>query len=176
VGVDLTPKTRLQVMGGWVQWSVFKDYDITISGAETYNDLKKPETAEVVNQHRLWARENQDSGWIAGDIKGDVKDFTVGGRILYDRAAVPDEALSPNNYDANEVVFSGLAAWRPIPALTLGLSGSYHLVSTRQVSTSAFGVTLDPATRKEDRWFYPDSNGIYSGSILRLGVQAKAEF
>ncbi len=174
IGVELTPAVHLEVMAGWVRWSQFKDYKIVISGVDTYNELSKPETADLVNQTRLWARENHDSGWGAIDVKGRVSWVTLGGRVLYDLAAVPDKAMSLNNYDANELILTGLVAGNPWKPLTIGLSGSYHVVATREVNTSGFGVTLGEE-RNEDRWFYPHANGTYSGSIFRLGVQAKVE-
>ncbi|HNH47807.1 MAG TPA: hypothetical protein PKY30_12250, partial [Myxococcota bacterium] len=143
-------------------------------GVDTYNELSKPETADLVNQTRLWARENHDSGWGAIDVKGRLSWVTLGGRVLYDLAAVPDKAMSLNNYDANELILTGLVAGNPWKPLTIGISGSYHVVATREVSTSGFGVTLGEE-RNEDRWFYPHANGTYSGSIFRLGVQAKVE-
>lgn len=174
IAVEVTPAVTLEAMAGWVRWSQFKDYRIVISGVETYNDLSKPETADLVNQTRLWARENHDSGWGAIDAKGRVSWLTIGGRVLYDLAAVPDVAMSTNNYDANELILTGLVAGNPWKPLTIGLSGSYHVVATRTISSSGFGVTLGEE-RKEDRWFYPHANGTYSGSIFRLGIQAKLE-
>jgi len=100
----------------------------------------------------------------------------LGGRVLYDMAAVPDAALSMNNYDANTVMLSGLLAARPARFLELGVSYTHQFIGTRTVTDSAFEMTLDTATRKEDRYFYPSANGTYSGSVNRLGVQARFAF
>jgi len=116
-----------------------------------------------------------DSVWVGLDTRFQVNDqVLLGARVVRDAAAVPDEALLGNNYDANSVDVSGLVAFSPLNWLDLGVSGSHAFLATRTVSDSAFGMTLDEAGAKEDRWFYPHGKGTYAGSINRLGVQVRA--
>lgn len=164
---------RVEAMGGWVGWSVFDDYEIDIHDAQAATEAG----SELVNQERTWARANTDSAWGGIDVKGEIADDRVvlGARALYDQSAIPDEALSTNNYDANTLMLSGLLAWRPVKALELGASFTHHLLATREVTTSGFGMTVE-GERADDRWYYPSANGTYSGSINRIGVQVRAGF
>jgi long-subunit fatty acid transport protein len=173
-GVEVTPtdSVAIQALGGWVHWSVFEDYDINIHGAE----IEGEEAQDLVNQRRTWARANQDSFWGGLDVKGEVgRRVTLGGRALYDRAAVPDAALSPNNYDADEVLLSGLAAVRVVKGVEVGVSYTHHFVQTRTVPTSGYAMTL-ATERAEDRWYYPQSAGTYAGTIDRLGLSLRGGF
>ncbi|MFZ5480051.1 MAG: OmpP1/FadL family transporter [Myxococcota bacterium] len=164
------PALRLEVMGGWVGWSAYTDFDIRV----TDSDLEDPEGREMVEQSRLWARENVDSGWAGLDAKGSLGErWTVGGRLVYDGAAVPDAALSTNNYDANAILLSGLVAVKPVRKLELGVSWTHQFLADRVVTESAFGQTVE-GERNEDRWNYPHMNGTYGGRIDRIGVQVRA--
>lgn len=170
VAVTPIPGLRLEALGGWVGWSVFTDYDIVVSDAQAETEA----AADLVNQTRQWARENHDSGWGGVDVKGDLEGglVTLGARALYDVAAVPDEALSTNNYDANVLMTSVLIGLRPVKPLTIGVSYTHQFLQTRTVTDSGFGMTIE-GDRNEDRWYYPQSNGTYSGTVDRIGVQAR---
>lgn len=171
VAFQVRPDLRVEAMGGWVGWSVFEDYEIRIHDAQAQTE----EGAAMVEQERLWARANEDSAWGGLDVKGQLADgrVTLGGRVLYDAAAVPDAALSTNNYDANAVMLSGLLGATPLPWLTVSVSYTHHILATREVDTSAFSVTLDGRDEIADRWFYPHANGTYAGFVNRMGVQAR---
>jgi hypothetical protein len=183
-GIQILPiePLAITVFGGWVHWSVFKDYTIKISGIEDKNDLPKEETADLVNQERLWARDNHDSLWGAIDAKYNIGMMTFGAWILYDQAAVPDEAVSTNNWDADTVMLTGLLAITPFRIaaerpkyVTVGFSYSHYFIATRTIKNSAFGMTIEEEP-KEDRFFYPHANGTYSGAVDRLGIQLQAAF
>jgi len=177
LGLQLHPSEHLAVelMGGWIGWSAFTDFDITVSGVEERNELQKPAAADLVNQRRQWARANRDTGWGGVDVKGELgEQWLVGGRVLYDRAAVPNEAVLANNYDADTLLLSGLVAYRPLPALQVGLSFTHHLMPTRTITNSAFGVTLEDQV--EDRWFYPHGNGTYRASIEHIDLVVRTSF
>ncbi len=172
-GLALRPTSnlRLEFMAGWVDWSAFDDFLITITGAEEYNDLPKEESADLVNQTRRWARANQDSYWGGLDLKlRPVDRLLLGTRVLLDSSAIPDEALSPNNYDANNLMLSLLGAWKASSHAELGLSLTQHFLASRQVDDSAFLVTLDDSSTPEDRWNYPQMNGSYRGWLTRCGI------
>lgn len=179
-GVQYEPLKNLHLTGmaGMVFWSQYKDLDITISGVETLNDLANPATAEKVNQTRKWARDSRNSPWLAIDAKADLQDdqVTVGGRLTFDAASVPERALSTNNYDASNLILTGLAAVRPSPNLQIGLQFSHQFLFQRTVDESGFLATLDPAQAPEDRWFYPQANGVYTGSINRVGLSVRGKF
>ena len=88
----------------------------------------------------------------------------------------PDSALSTNNYYANTVALSALAAVGPLGPITIGVSGEQQFLATRTVTDSAFGLRLDPEQRNQDRYYFPSSNGTYSGGITRLGVSVQGSF
>ena len=184
MGVAYTPidPLRVELLGGFVTWSRFSDYEIQISGTAEKNtfetDKAKEETPALIDQDRLWARDAMDS-WFAGlDLKQEVAGGRVilGGRALYDRAAIPTYALSANNWDADDLALSALVAFRPLPQVRIGATFTHHILAARETTDSEFGMTLDPATRKEDRWFYPHGNGRYTGGIERIGLSGSLHF
>jgi long-subunit fatty acid transport protein len=166
---------RIEAMGGWVGWGVYKDYVVTVKDAET----EVEEGAELVNQVRYWARDNQDSWWVAIDGKVRVGEaVTVGAKMMYDKAAVPDTALSTNNWDGDTIAPSVLAAVK-IGPMELGASFTHHFINTRTVDDNGFGMTLpepDLSSYETDRWYYPHANGTYRGNINRVGVAVRAKF
>ena len=173
-GVAYSPAdaVTLEAMGGWVHWSVFTDFDIGVHGS----DLDNEEGRAMIEQDRLWARANEDSAWFGLDAKGRLGErWTFGGRVLYDTAAVPDIALSSNNYDADAVMLSGLVAYAPTKTLQFGVSWTHHFLQEREVTDSGFSMTVD-GEPTEDRWNYPHANGVYNGTIDRVGIAARAAF
>lgn len=172
------PKLRLEAMGGWVQWSQYDDFHIKVTNTDV-EGTSEDNTAKakaLVEQTRDWARDNEDSFWAALDGKfSPTKKWTIGARYWFDRAAVPDKALSTNNWDADEHIVTGLLAYKPVPFLEIGLSYTHHFVADRTTTTSGFSNPLDTST-VEDRWRYPHSNGTYTGSIDRVGLQIRGTF
>lgn len=170
VGWDVTPDLHVEALAGWVGWSVFQDYAIDIHDAEASTE----EANALLSQERLWARENVDSYWVGASGRGTLAErLTLGGKLVYDKSAIPDEALSPNNYDADAIMVSGLLAFRPTKAVTVGVSYTHHFLATREITDSRFGMSLpkpDLSDPNVDRWYYPNANGTYSGSINRIGV------
>lgn len=167
-----TPAVRLEVMGGWVGWSQYKDFTIKVRDAEVTKEKAEP----MVEQERLWARDNIDTGWVGLDAKGHVGwRWTFGARILYDASAVPTNALSTNNWDGDSVDLAVLAAFKPIRPLEIGVSYEHDFVADRTTTDSVYGMTID-GTPKADRYFYAHGNGKYSGSIDRLGISLRAYF
>ncbi|MCA9566413.1 MAG: hypothetical protein KC656_01165 [Myxococcales bacterium] len=173
---------RLELMGGWVGWSVFQDYDITIQvDPASVVDAATPElaqqTAASVSQVKQWARDNNDSFWFAldGKVKADER-VEIGGRILYDRAAVPTNALSPNNYDANTLGVTAVILGHVHENLSLGASAGQYFAGRRTVTDSVFGLAVAPADRKDPRYFYPAMNGTYLSTITRLGIIVRGQF
>ncbi|GDX78274.1 hypothetical protein LBMAG42_00850 [Deltaproteobacteria bacterium] len=179
-GVMVKPveNLRLEAMGGWVQWSEYEDFHIKVSNTDVVGgtDAATEEAKALVEQTRDWARANQDSFWVALDGKVQVgKRWTFGARYWFDKAAVPDEALSTNNWDADEHIVSGLLAYRPVKFLQIGLSYTHHFVGERDVNNSQFANTLE-ITGADDRYRYPHGNGVYNGSIDRIGLQLRGNF
>lgn len=172
-GMAFTPdaRTKVELMGGYAWWGAYTDFDITISEAQAASE----EAAALINTDVPWARANEDSYWFGVDAKGQLVDrkLTLGGRVLFDKAAVPDRALSANNWDADELIVGVMGAFKPLPALELGLSYSHHFAAPRTVDDSAFGMTVDG---EKGRWFYPHGNGTYEGSVDRIGLQVRSEF
>lgn len=181
-GLVFTPddKTRLEAMGGWVGWSVFTDYEIGIQVDPDTVDKDDPEdreeTATLISQDKLWARDAKDSFWFGVDGKFDVHErVMIGGRISYDKASVPTNVLSTNNYDANTVAVTGLVVGKVSPKLQIGLSATQFVASRRINQVSAFGVTMYE-DRKDERYFYPSMAGTYASSITRIGLSVRGTF
>ena len=170
---------RLEAMGAWVRWSEYDDFDIAISNSEgtdangtALTDLAK----DLIESPRPWARANEDSFWVALDSKVTVAEkWTFGARYWFDKAAVPDFALSSNNWDADEHIVSGLVAYRPLRFFDVGLSYTHHFCAERVVTNSAFYQTVEgePA---EARWNYPQMNGTYSGAVDRVALVLRGNF
>ncbi|MFT5679439.1 MAG: long-subunit fatty acid transport protein [Myxococcota bacterium] len=178
-GVAVTPidALRVEVMGGYVMWSAFKDFRVEVYNVAEKNPDMKEDTAELITQDRKWARDNQNS-WFGGlDLKArPTERWTVGGRLLYDTAAVPDVAMAPNNGDADTFMLSGLVAFQAMKPLTIGLSGSRYFSEERTITDSGFSMSLDEDARPEDRWNYPHGNGTYNVSLTRIGISVLSEF
>jgi len=182
-GVESGPwgRVSIQALGGWAGWSAYEDFDITISGAEDLNEFATDEqaslTPKLVNQSRLWARASKDSWFFGLGARSELpwvdNRFTLGVRALFDRAAVPDYALSPNNYDADTLSLSSLFQARLTERLHVGLGFGHAFVQTRTSSDNAFSMTIDPSERAEDRFSYPHANGTYGSSINRAQLAVK---
>ncbi|MBA2321629.1 MAG: outer membrane protein transport protein [Deltaproteobacteria bacterium] len=183
-GFVLTPikRVRLELMGAYVMWSAFQDYDIdttvTADAIEhALDDEKAQEAADLVSQSRQWARDNRNTFWIGADGKFKVhKHVLLGARVLYDRSAVPTTVLSTNNFDANTIALGALVAFKPIKPIDIGLSYGRHIFVTRTVTDSALGLDIDPEERNADRYFWPNANGTYSGGINRFGISVRGRF
>lgn len=188
-GVRFSPTDRVDVdvVGAYVFWSAYRDFDITVKDVESLNEFRgdtdqeraenAAKTAAMVNQHRLWARDTEDSFNVAIDVKGDLSEqMVLGGRLMYDHAAIPSSALSPNNWDADGLLAGALFGVEIVPGLSASLEYSHMFFAARTVTDSAYIVTLDEANRKEDRYSYPQMNGTYTGSIDRLGLSIKGSF
>lgn len=178
LGVVIEPKDGLQVelMGAWIGWHVFTDYTIDVSNVAARNpDLGNPDyTASKVEQHRQQARSGRDSFWAGVNVRAKVgEDWTFGGRALFDRSAIPSAAMSANNYDADDLVLSAMAARKAGP-VELGLSASGHLLMKRTITDNAFALSL--ASPVEDRYFYPQNNGTYTGYYGRLDLVTRLHF
>ena len=175
------PALSVQAMGGFVAWSQYDNFDIVIEDVE-YSDSADgqitTETAEAVEKTREWARDNTDSYWFAIDAKGSLLNdkLLLGGRLTYDKGAVPDHAMSPNNYDTDTVMLGLMAAVKPIPYLELGLSYTHHFGLDRTIDDSGFFLTLDEEKKKEDRFEYAQMNGKYTSSIDRIGITVRSQF
>jgi len=178
-GVAVTPidALRVEVMGGYVMWSAFKDFRVEVYNLAENNPDMKEETAALLTQDRKWARDNQNS-WFGGlDLKArPTERWTVGGRLLYDTAAVPDVAMSPNNADADTVMLSGIVTFQVLKPLTIGLSGAQYFSEDRTITDSGFSMSLDESARPEDRWNYPHGNGTYSNRFSRIGISVLSAF
>ncbi len=181
LGLVATPfdRLRLEAFGGWVGWSAFTEYDIILDvppGAMPR--AANPEAAsELISQHRLWARDNNDTFFAGLDGKIRLGNrWLTGARALFDRHAIPARVLSSNNYDADTLALSGLVAFSPVGPLTVGLSAEQLILARRVVKRSGFGVTLDEAEANPDRTFYASAAGSYSGRITRLGLSVMVRF
>lgn len=175
VAVEPVEDLKVELMVGHVGWSRYQDFQVDITGVAERNELDNEEAADLVEQRRRWARDNVNSTFVGLDVKGQVTDeLLLGGRVLFDPSAIPDHAMTPNNYDATTVQVGVLGAYELDKRLTVGASFTHHFVQTRTVTDSAFSVTLED--RVEDRWLYPTMNGTTRARIERFGIVLKGRF
>ena len=152
-------------------------FDIKMFDVAELNGLENPDTVALIEQDRVWARDNQNSTWFALDTKTMVGDrWIVGARALHDRAAVPDPMVSPNNYDANTTSITGLIALRVADPLTISVRATQSFLQTRVITESAYGVTLDGESAVDPEYFYPQMNGVYDSSVTRFGLTLQGRF
>lgn len=192
-GVSSSPvdALRLEVMGAYVFWSVFTDYDIETTvkaDAIPIDDAAAAEeTAALVSQKRQWARDNRDTFWLGVDGKYMFTPVVgAGARVLYDRSAIPDAVVSPNNFDADTVMVTGLLLVNPIERIGIGLSAGHYFLATRTVTDSPYSIDIARANPGADdfylaspsagRYFFPSANGTYQGSITRFGLSVRGTF
>ncbi len=175
LGVVARPieRLRLEAFGAYIAWSQFTDFDIDTQISPDQVDVDDPEiaaeTAALVSQQRQWARDNRDSFFVGVDGKLQLHPLGgVGLRTLFDRKAVPDEVLSANNLDFDTIALSGLLFASPIQQLTVGLSLSHHVLRTRDVTDSAYALSIDDPG--DPRYAFPSTAGRYAGSIDRIGI------
>jgi long-subunit fatty acid transport protein len=167
---------RVEAMGGWVGWSVFRDYDIDAHiPASSLPDAAAPDEASaLLAQHRKWARNARDTAWVAVDGRWQGTDVVeLVARVLYDHPAIPVASVSPNNYDAPTVGVTGAVVLGPVGPVRFGLSAEQLVLARRTVEDSVFGVTL-AEDRNPVRTYYPSAAGVYRGAITRLGVAIEA--
>jgi hypothetical protein len=144
---------------------------------------------ELEDYARESAKIMRDSFWVGVDGKVDVMDeVTVGGRITFDRAAVPTSYVSASNIDADTVILLGMAQYRPVPQLGIALSYSYAASGARRdeqrvLADIARADPNNPASTPLyntddaiDRVWYPSANGRYALGIHRIGVSVQARF
>jgi long-subunit fatty acid transport protein len=181
VGRQPTAKTRLELMGGWVRWSQFRDFNIDVDADSVVsaNTELTDFAVENISQPLQFARANRDNFWVMVDGQFDVHPLVkIRGRAGFDYAAVPTEVLSPNNADFNTIkVGAGLdIRLRRDSPMHLGLSFLEDIGLARTNTDSAFGVSLLPDDRNEQRFDYPAMNGRYSGAIHRAGLAIAGEW
>lgn len=168
---------RLELMGGWVNWSVYDQFTLKMSDVETLNELQKEEAAFLLNQTRPQARDARDSFWVGVDTKVEPHKYVgFGTRLLFDKSAIPTKTLSPNNYDANTWIVGGSVHMKPSKRLSIVLGYSRYFAQQRTVTESNFGVTIDPAARTQTEYFYPHARGTYRSSIDRLSISVRGQF
>lgn len=168
VAFDATETLTIEAMGGWVGWGRYDDFQIAIKNPASSNSELSDTAVESITDAHPWARDNEDAVWGALDVKvRPIPRMTVGSRIAWDNSAVPDHALSPNNYDADTLMLSGLVAAHP-GSWTIGLSYTHFLAEQRSVESGNFYNSIEDAP--EARWNYSQSNGTYEGDIKRAAL------
>ena len=111
------------------------------------------------------------------DAKVRVKEIVIlGARAIYDHRAVPNVSLSPNNVDTDVFSLTPSVTVDLKNKVRVGASYGHSFFTARDIDDNGFAVTLDPENRNEDRYFYPQMNGQYSGSIDRVGINVSGRF
>ncbi len=180
-----TETVRLEAMGGWVFWSAFGPYDIQpLFNPDQFDNrdadpgqtqTERREAAVRASAPRLWARDTTNSVWVGVDGKVEARPWlTVGGRVTFDQGAIAAQSVSANNYDADSVLLMGLVDLQVLDGLRLSVSYTRHVLARRTVTDSPFAVGAD-ASRFDPAYFYPSANGVYTGSIDRLGITLRGQ-
>ena len=172
-GLAITPREglRVEAMGAWVRWSEHDSFDITLSNIEEQNPQLDPETAERVGGKRPKAVDGENAVFGGIDVKVQPRpEWTLGGRLLYDQASVPDHMLSPSNSDFDNLRVTGMTAVEVRPGVELSASLTGVVAPPRSTDGSALWVTLDTNEKAEEPYRYPHGNGTYSLRTGRAGV------
>jgi len=168
---------RLEAMAGLIGWSVYSDFDIQTSGLLEKNDTIPAETAELLEEGHLWARDAQSRAWFGLDTKARfAKRYQVALRAIYDPTAIPDSAVSPNNWDADKLHLGGGLAAQVGEGLTVALAYSHQFIASRMIMDSAFSVSVDPDAQPQGRYNYPSANGQYTGTVDRVALTLSSGF
>ena len=164
-------------MAGVIGWSAYSDFDIRTSGIVERNDGVSEETAELIEEGHLWARDAQTTAWFGLDAKATLTDrVQLALRTIFDPASIPDSALSPNNWDANKVHLAGGVAANLSERFMVAIAYSHQFIAERTVTNSAFSVSVDSSVEVEDRYSYPSTNGTYTGALDRVAVTLSSGF
>jgi long-subunit fatty acid transport protein len=158
-----TGPVDVEVFGGWAQWSVYRDLDITVEDLVALSAEVDPKVIEAATQARPWARDSQDSYHVGLDVRGKVAARTrLAGRVGFDRRSVPDVALSPNHNDLDTAQAGVFVGQQVALGVELGFGWYGMFGAPRTVTTSGFSLPLDPATRPYERYWFPSMNGRYT--------------
>jgi len=177
-GVTVLPtrNVRVEAMGGLVFWKPFQNFNIRLSEIESLNTSIDEETAELLAMNRDFARDHRMGWWTGVDGKFAVGPAVLGARVLWDASVVEDSAMSPNNFDTNQLYLGAMAGANIGKNWTLTASFTEVIAIKRTVTENGFAVTVDPANRNPDRYFWPQMNGTYKGNIHRFGIQLRGRF
>lgn len=177
------PWTRVELMGGWVGWSVQQDIQVDIYGVAANNPQMDPSAAALMERSTVKARDLQDSWWGGLDVKHELpgERVLVGGRVLYDTAAVPTDSMNPSNADFDSLMLSGLVALTLPPSTRggtwqLSLSATHYVQASRTVTNSRYSMSLDEQRLPEERYQAPSANGTYTGSKERVAIALRTNF
>ena len=172
------PWTRVEVMGGWVGWSVQQDLVVDITNVAANNPEMDPTAAALMERKTVMARDLNDSFWGGVDVKHELPNERVllGGRVLYDSAAVPTDSMNPSNADFNQFLLSGPVAFHNGGAWQLSFSATHHVQQSRTVTNSRYSMTLDPQRMPEERYQAPSANGTYSAQRDKVGATLRVRF
>ncbi len=172
---QVKPELRLELMGGWTGWSAYDDLRITVTDPVSANTELGEPALDALTLDRRWGRGARDTFWVGVDAKGDVGPLVLGGQARFDRAAIPNAWMGPNNFDFDAATLGALLGVRPTRKADLVLALSYQgrIAAPRTVTDSAFGLAVDPAARNPDRAFYPQMNGRYTSGLHRLALSVR---
>jgi long-chain fatty acid transport protein len=191
VAVVPTDRVRVELMGAWVGWGVFDDYDVSLEVDKDDLDGVNPDatarSATLLSAPRQQARGARDTFWVGVDGKVDLSELVlVGARATFDRSAIPTAYVSGNNLDADTLLLQGVTQLRPSPKVGIGLSYTYALSGAREVTDSVFSQDLARANVTHPRYyltnpavnrtFYPTANGTYALDVHRLGISVQGRF
>ncbi|HJN77205.1 MAG TPA: hypothetical protein QGF58_24990 [Myxococcota bacterium] len=176
IGLAITPREglRLEAMGGWVGWAAHDSFDITLSNIAENNPGVDAKTAESIEGDRPKAVNGQNAVFGGVDVKLEPRPaWTVGGRLLYDQASVPDHMLSPSNADFDSLRVTAMTGVQIRPGIELAASLTQVVSAPRSTDSSALWVTLDTNAKADEGYQYPHGNGTYKSSMSRAGINLR---
>ncbi|MCP4805564.1 MAG: hypothetical protein GY913_15495 [Proteobacteria bacterium] len=160
---------EVSALGGWVGWSADDEMRIELSNVAERNPQMGQQAAEAVEGVRVREVGARDTVFGGLDVKGRPNSrLLLGGRVLYDQAAIPSDLMSPSSADFESLRISGLAAVDVRPGVELSLSATGVLAAPRTITDSRLGVSIDQPGASE--LAYPHGNGIYSKNMGRVGL------
>ncbi len=173
VALRVVPALRLEAFGTWVRWSRLSEVRVgTQITSDAIDGENADATASQFTRERPWARDLRDTFRAVLDAKLAITpQFTLGMRAGWQQGAVPTRALSAVNADASRFRVAGLGLFRAFRALEIGVAYGRDFAATREVTDSAFALSLQPD--RPVRYQYTEARGRYAFVAQRVGLVVK---
>lgn len=180
IALQATPNARIELMGGWVNWKRFTEYYFRFNDDLTSENTELTELgAANLSGDRIMARDNVNNFWIAVDGQFDLSDIVkLRARAAFDKSAIPNTVLAPNNADFDTIKLGIGADFRlgRESKFYIGVSFLEEIWLARTNTENIFRLELDPEKRPAARYHYPTMNGEYRGALHRPALSFGGSF
>jgi long-subunit fatty acid transport protein len=171
-------KTRLSLMGGWVDWSPLAIIEVGLDGLQVSGEDSTADALIVqsgINDSGLTDTKLtilNDLGHGATFHGGGTVDVPIGKEwvvrtgAFFSPTTLPSEAMHASIVDFSVLDLRLAAAYTPKDWLTIGLSVDHYLTLDRDINNSS--LALDNTA--ESGRVLPSANGLYTMDAARVGL------